>query len=343
MNHTVESVYKLNIDNINSLSNISKIICFCGFTFGRIGVPLFLFLTGYLLLSRTYDNNKIKKFYKHNFAPLLFVWEIWIFIYCVFIACYNSTPFDFAAYFRRAFFLEHAGLSHTWYMPMIIGMYIFLPYVATAIERINNKTLGIMMFILYIYLFVVPCINLWQKALQVADNQCFKSQIDLSYGGNAYGLYLAVGVLIFRYKNQLDIFFKEKRLAANLLFVSIAITAFASTVYMQIKLYSMNAPYNVWYNSPGLPVIGACVFVLMSQVKWIHFLQVVLKKLSLCSFGIYLTHKMVLMMLIRAIGDVHNKPSQIIIISVITFLLSYIIVELLSVIPYVKYLFLKKE
>lgn len=156
------------------------------------------------------------------------------------------------------------------------------------------------------------------------DNQSFKSQIDLSYGGNTYGLYLTVGVLIYRYKDQLNTFFKEKRLAAYLLFGSIAITAFASTVYMQIKLYSMNAPYNVWYNSPGLPIIGA---------------YRLLKKLLLCFFGIYLTHRMILMMLIRVIGDVHNKPSQIIIISVITFLLSYIIIEILSVIPYVKYLF----
>jgi len=32
------------------------------------------------------------------------------------------------------------------------------------------------------------------------DNQSFKSQIDLSYGGNTYGLYLTVGVLIYSYK-----------------------------------------------------------------------------------------------------------------------------------------------
>ncbi len=184
-NHTVESVYQLNANNVNMMSERAKIFCFTGFTFGRIGVPLFLFLSGYLLLTRSYDKPKITRFYYHNLMPLVIVWEIWIFIYSIFSHMFFSVPFDFACYFRRALFLEHGGLPHTWYMPMIIGMYIFIPYVALTLQKIHGKVLWFMMSVIYLYIFIVPCLNLLQNLVPIPFLQGSSKQIDLSTLGNS--------------------------------------------------------------------------------------------------------------------------------------------------------------
>ena len=51
---------------------------------GRLGVPIFFMISGYLLFSKTYDNKKTKRFYTHNLLTLILCWEIWILIYNVF-------------------------------------------------------------------------------------------------------------------------------------------------------------------------------------------------------------------------------------------------------------------
>ncbi len=58
--HAVENVYALKLDYISSISVQSKIFVFTAFTLGRIGVPFFLMISGYLLLDRAYDTQKIQ-------------------------------------------------------------------------------------------------------------------------------------------------------------------------------------------------------------------------------------------------------------------------------------------
>ena len=43
----------------------------------KIGVPLFLIITGYLMLDRDYSGPKLKRFLQHNYLPLLVSFEAW--------------------------------------------------------------------------------------------------------------------------------------------------------------------------------------------------------------------------------------------------------------------------
>ena len=52
--HSVECVYKMNLQEWNSYSNTSNIIKIILFTIGRLGVPIFLLLTGYLTLNKNF-------------------------------------------------------------------------------------------------------------------------------------------------------------------------------------------------------------------------------------------------------------------------------------------------
>lgn len=206
VNHVVEEVYPLNIEFINNVTLKIKIFCIGCFTFGRIGVPLFFMLTGYLLLTREYDRDKTFNFYKHNVFLWIIVWEVWIFIYNVFECWINATSFNIGEYLRKAFFLEHAGLPYTWYMPVIIGIYLFLPFVASVLKNMNEKILIILLLIIYFYLFIVPGINLWQSALSVDSSSRVSNQIDLSFGGGIYGFYLILGYCFLSGKRIDNIF-----------------------------------------------------------------------------------------------------------------------------------------
>lgn len=339
INHVVEEVYPLGLDFMQDAPIRIRVFCIGLFTFGRTGVPLFFMLSGYLLLGRKYDANEIIKFYKHNFLSLVVVWEIWIFIYSIFLACFNQVPFNAQEYLRKAFFLEHAGLPHSWYMPVIIGIYFVLPYVAIALQNINKKQLTFFILIAYIYIFLVPCINLFQSALQVTAENRFNNQLDLSFGGEKYGFYLILGYYLFRFKGLVECV--QNNIKKYILIFIICIITFVSAVWCQLKLYSLNYEYSLWYDFYLMPILGGCVFLLCTRLKMIK-VEGIITELSKCAFGIYLIHELILMICLRKIENILDQSTLVIVLSIVIYFVSFLIIEILSLIPKLNNIFLKK-
>lgn len=76
--HSLETIYF----GICDLSIQSRIFYLLFHSISRLGVPLFLFLTGTLLLNKNFDDIKdIKHFYKHNLLNLIIVCLIWYLLY----------------------------------------------------------------------------------------------------------------------------------------------------------------------------------------------------------------------------------------------------------------------
>lgn len=105
------------------MSGARQIILYTLLIFGRCGVPLFLMITGYLLLDRDYSDGKWKSFYLHKWLYLLLVTEIWFAIYEVFAVCVQGKPFVWKDFVLRLLFIEEPVLSHAWYLPVILGLY----------------------------------------------------------------------------------------------------------------------------------------------------------------------------------------------------------------------------
>ena len=90
--HSIEEIYIMEeVHNYTSLSIQSKLFMIVSFTISRLGVPIFLFISGYLLINRDYENDdNVKNFYKKNLLPLIITTEIWIIIYNIFICIYYN-------------------------------------------------------------------------------------------------------------------------------------------------------------------------------------------------------------------------------------------------------------
>lgn len=73
------------------LGKASQIFRITFFTIGRLGVPIFLFLTGALTLKKQIDTDEdVLKFYKKNLIPLLITIEIWNVFYNLFSLIMNK-------------------------------------------------------------------------------------------------------------------------------------------------------------------------------------------------------------------------------------------------------------
>ena len=58
LNHCTENIYALTLEGLGGLSHISRVFGLSGFTLGRVGVPCFLAISGYLLMDRDYSPPK---------------------------------------------------------------------------------------------------------------------------------------------------------------------------------------------------------------------------------------------------------------------------------------------
>ena len=105
--HATEGIYKMSLEEWSVLSIQSKIFRTSLFTLGRLGVPLFLFISGKLVLSKKIENTEdCLNFYKKNLIPLLLATEIWIVIYNIFNSIYYLKLIDFNMLLQNMLFLN---------------------------------------------------------------------------------------------------------------------------------------------------------------------------------------------------------------------------------------------
>lgn len=310
--HATETVFKLNAETLVQFSMLRRIFVISMFTIGRLGVPIFFLLTGYLLLDREYSSEKYMSFLKNNFCGLFLTTAIWIVVYNIFNAVFLKTPFDIIKCLKNLLFLRATEMSHMWYMPVIIGIYLFIPFVANALRNTDIKVLCIPLLIAFVYQFVVPVVNVWLKA---TGHETISSLPDVSFSGNGYGFIILLGYLVKK-----GIFDK----IPSIIFAILGAFGFAFTVYTQNFSDVQGISYNVWYDSATLLIVDLAIFVLLSRMK-LKFGKIA-SCISIASFGIYLIHNLILIILNRYYQPGTSSVSRFVVLFVLTFFASLLIV-----------------
>lgn len=175
-----------------NLSEISQVFRIIFFTVGRLGVPIFLFLTGALTLKKQIDiDEDVLKFYKKNLLPLFITIEIWNVLYNLFNWLITG-KFSIEMLLKNIFFLEEVHMSNMWYMPMILGMYIAIPFIAKLVKIFSLKTIKIPMIIVFISCILFPSINIILNIFRVNG---YKMILNLNFLGRSLWLIYISGIL----------------------------------------------------------------------------------------------------------------------------------------------------
>lgn len=288
LNHAVESIFKLETYEAAILYNTLNPVTLI-FTIGRLGVPLFLMLTGYLLIHRDFDSpGSIKRFWVHNLLSIIVTWEIWLVLYNIFLAWLNETPFDFISWGRQALFVDKLSITHSWYVPMIIGVYIFLPFLAKAVKNIKLPNLYFLLAICIATLFVVPSINVFYSTFEM---DTLSLGVQPLLWASASGTFVFMGHIFYLNTKQ-----EKRRIGIRVpVDITVVVIGVFVTVYLQVLLHQNMSQYNVWYSFFTLPPIAYCLFDLLYLIP-LKRSVIVISRLSACSFGIYLTHRPIQML-----------------------------------------------
>lgn len=314
-NHSIERAYALgSLEEMLGYALHSRLIALSFFTLARLGVPLFFFLSGYLLLDRDYDAAATKRYFKRNVLGLLVTTEIWILGYNLFNSWQNGTAVQPDLLWKNMLLLQNVDMSHMWYMPVILGIYLFVPFVANALRGSDVKSLYLPALAAFVYLFVRAELNV---LLAACGRQALGSALDVSFSGGSYGFYLIVGYLVKK-----GVFDRVPNLA---LWVAVPV-CYGSTLAVECFSYARGVKYNVWYDNATLLLAALALFLLLArkQPVWPG-----LESLSRCSFGIYLVHNLILILLAQRL----QLPARVLkfgVLLVLTLVLSWALVWLVS-------------
>lgn len=102
----------------------------------RWSVPLFIMLSGMLFLNK-HKKLDIKKLYTKNVLRLITAFLFWSFVYNLYTAYAECRSIPGAA--LGALKNVHNGAMHLWFIFVIIGLYIVLPFVRRMCENMTKR------------------------------------------------------------------------------------------------------------------------------------------------------------------------------------------------------------
>lgn len=330
--HCIGTFYDYNGGFMQALSFPSQIFACSALTIGRFGVPLFLMITGFLLLDRNYDNQKTVRFWKINVKHLWICAIFWAIVGELFLilVLHKNIPIEDIIF--GILFLKPLSLIYFWYMPMIIGMYILIPFVANALKDYDLNVIIKPTVFFAIVIYLLPFII---SILKINGFKDLSVELSLGFSGGVYGLYIIMGYIIKKG------YFKKVK--THLLSLIVILTFL---VFILLELYYFNAGFklHIYYESPFIFLCSVGLFELFSRIKKVKFYNIIYK-ISIYSFGIFVVHDLYRLLfnpIILKLGS--NNPLKFILLYVIVFALSMITVVVISKIPkFGKYvLFLKK-
>lgn len=324
--HSTERIYQFT-EQSYSFGLLYQVAKFTFFSAGRLGVPLFMLCSGYLLLDRQYDEQACIRFWKHNFLRLLLCTQCWFLIYDIYLHLANNAPLTLAGVAKDLLFLTAVNMPHAWYMPMILGMYVLFPFVANALRSMKPSMLLVPLGIYFFCSFVFPYMK---NASDLFGFGTLSLRFSSGFSGGYYGLYF-----VFGYAIKKGLFKKIPRpllAAAGLVF-------FLAVVSVQVLGYLIKTPYKVWYDDLFLFLCALCIFEFLSRVRSVKAYRPV-RCISRYSFAIYLIHVLLLYQLTPFVKLLAVSNSvKVLIDFLLGSLLSLLVAFLIGLIPKVgKYL-----
>lgn len=288
----------------------------------RFAVPVFVMITGALLLHREYElGDFLKKRLSRVVVPFLF----WSLVYVAY-SWYNEEivfSSDAWANIKQVLHqLKYGSSYHLWYVYMLIGLYFIIPVIGKFVRNATKREIE--------YFLIM-----WLMVMLVAQPYFarYNPQVDLHYFAGYIG-YLVLGhYLTFNINGG-----KYLRLGMVLLFILTVAVITIGTCF----LYKNNTGLTMLYEpvNPAIVLLAASVFLIgrLSKPRVPLFVKKAKDFACKYNYGIYLSHALVLYFLEDPLGISYKLCHPLISIpvtAIICFVLSLLLMWLLGKIPFI--------
>ena len=289
-NHAVNRSFNTSVNQLSEFLSIPvwlTIIKTILYVFSRIGVPLFVMISGSLLISHNYDNVGVRRFIKHNWLQLCITTEIWLAIMFWYKQIFSSSTLFtegiikcLIKFVSTLLFINPETMGSMWYMEMILCVYLLIPIISVGLKKIDWKYFLIPMAIVIFSSFVLPDINGFLGTIGTNFTLDFKLS-----STNVFSMYI-VYILLGFFISSLKLLEKVK----TPILITLFVVSFSSYCAFQFWIYTKEYDYNVGYDSIFPLLTSVFLFELLRRIDYKEFIKKVSMKLSRISFGIYFIH-----------------------------------------------------
>lgn len=313
----------------------------------RPSVPLFVMMTGLLLLP--VKKQPLDKFYKKRIYRVLFPFLIWSVLYSMFpwvtgvLGLPKEIIGDFFCYTQGQesqslidslkdvamipFNFSHKE-NHMWYIYLLIGLYLYMPFFSAWIENADRKTKRaflliwiISLFIPYLKEYVANC--LFERSGYVFGTDTW-NEFGLFYYFAGFNGYLLLGHYV---KKGNDWSLMKTFILCILMFAVgyyITYTGFSTTA-SNPNATEMEMELFFTFCSPNVLLMTLATFLLLQKVVITNSTVIkVLANMTQCGFGIYMVHYFVVGPFFLLIGPSSLPiPLQVPLMAICIFLCSW--------------------
>ena len=313
----------------------------------RPSVPLFVMMTGLLLLP--VKKQPLGKFYKKRIYRVLFPFLIWSVLYSMFpwvtgvLGLPKEIIGDFFCYTQGQesqslidslkdvamipFNFSHKE-NHMWYIYLLIGLYLYMPFFSAWIENADRKTKRaflliwiISLFIPYLKEYVANC--LFERSGYVFGTDTW-NEFGLFYYFAGFNGYLLLGHYV---KKGNDWSLMKTFILCILMFAVgyyIPYTGFSTTA-SNPNATETEMELFFTFCSPNVLLMTLATFLLLQKVVITNSTVIkVLANMTQCGFGIYMVHYFVVGPFFLLIGPSSLPiPLQVPLMAICIFLCSW--------------------
>jgi surface polysaccharide O-acyltransferase-like enzyme len=291
----------------------------------RFAVPVFVMITGALSLNREYE---LGDFLKKRIGRLILPFIFWSLVYIGYRLYNEEITFTMNIWADTKFVLHQlisGSYYHLWYVYELMGLYLVIPVLSKFVQNATEKELLYFLAIWYLTMIIgTPYLSK------------FNAAIDL-HNFTGYIGYLVLGY----YLTYKQFNFRVLPVVAALVFITFVILIADGTYYLQIKDHELKT----FFYEPVGPVVAvfAASALLMAKYIRVQFnakVKTVFNNASKYTLGIYLSHALILNFF--DLSDINytlfSPVLSIPLIAFACFLLSWLLIYIMSKIPGVKYL-----
>ena len=296
----------------------------------RIGLPLFVMLTGALLLQPAKTNESLSDFFKKRWARIGLPWIFWGAAYFAWDFLVIHIPFT-----SSAIIMGILGGPYTqfWYLYVLLGLYLLTPIFRIFIAHADQTIIKYFVILWFLGVAIIPVFSLLSTTYQLNSNV---------FTITGYVGYFVLGVYLLTVqirRSTLSIF----------MILGIALTAFGTYV-LAATVGGTEMYFFQGYFSPTLILASVMVFLLLLTIqppsvqKETHPSRgnKLIKVISQNTLPIFLFHVMILESLERGYfgfainGNTLNPIIEVPLMTVIVLFVSLAIILLLKKVPYLK-------
>ncbi|MBL4676230.1 MAG: acyltransferase [Mucilaginibacter sp.] len=295
-------------------------------------VPLFVMVSGYLLLPIKED---AATFYKRRFTRLLVPFLLWSAMYAIVpfvLGTATASQMWHDLCMIPLTFSPSAG--HLWFVYMFIGVYLFIPIFSPWVQQASKQFKQVFLLIWAVTL----CMPYIKTFVPEVWGEAFWNKYHTGYYFSGYIGYLLLGHYIKAHVN----ISKSAGLVWGLVFILVGylITNFVFAHQMPIAKDIPQLELSWAFPTINVAMMATGLFLIF---RTITFKSAAAEKftagVSGLTYGMYLAHILVLVQLYPLINAWIGQPVAVIpVLAACTFVVTYILIKLLSYLPGSKYI-----